>query len=133
LSLRKAKISPAKLIELRQFLVKKSTDNDVMITSLNLDSIKLSGTNALQSMLGLSDDFTPMTPCALTLLSLSGCSLNDKDIEPLLVGVAKGLGLAHVNLSGNRLTDTSVDWLVDSLEEPCSLCHLDLSNNKVSL
>lgn len=131
LNLRKAKISPGKVMELRQHLVKKPQENDVTITSLNLDSIKLSGTNTLQSMLGLSENFVPTMPCALTSLSLSGCSLNDKDIKPLFVGIAKGLGLAHVNLSSNRLTDTSVDWLVDSMGEPCAICHLDLSNNKV--
>ena len=131
LSLRKSKISPSQVGQLCDFVLENTEVSSQSSKSLNLDGVKLSGSDALQSMLDLTELFIPTKHCYLSSLSLSGCGLNDKDVRPLLVAVGNGLGLVELKLSVNRLTDSSVISLVDSISGQCSLQILHLANNKV--
>ena len=72
--------------------------------------------------------------CSLAALSLSGCSLGDNDILPLVAAIEQSIPLSMLKLSGNRLTDEAVKHLVDALlsHTQHSLQLLDLMNNKVN-
>lgn len=135
LLLKKCRITPPSLVDLSKFIALGSPDS-LQISALTLDGIKLSGTDSLRSILGLSaDTFLPTIPCgSLELLSLNGCGLNDRDVKPLMCAIAAGNGvlIKEVRLSANRLTDTAVDYLIDqSPGTILSLQTLDLSLNKV--
>ena len=132
LLLKKCRITPANVVDLSK-LITLTTPDFLKISSLTLDGIKLSGTEALKGMLGLSDMFIPTNPCSLELLSLIGSGLNDRDVKPLMSGIGKGLVIKELRLSANRLTDTTVNYLVDSSGTSLSLQALDLSINKVGL
>ena len=71
--------------------------------------------------------------CSLAALSLSGCSLSDNDILPLVAAIEQSIPLSMLKLSGNRLTDEAVKHLVDALLSHTQhyLQLLDLMNNKV--
>ena len=58
LLLKKCKITPASVVDLSK-LITLTTPDFLRISSLTLDGIKLSGTEALQGMLGLSEMFIP--------------------------------------------------------------------------
>ena len=130
LLLKKCRITLPSLVDLSKFIAEGKPDS-LRISSLTLDGIKLSGTDILKSMLGLSDIFVPTNPCTLELLSLTGCGLNDRDVKPLLSAIGNGLDIKELRLSANRLTDTALNFLVDSSETSLSLEALDLSINKV--
>ena len=72
--------------------------------------------------------------CCLAALSLSGCSLVDNDIQPLVAAIERSIPLSMLKLSANRLTDEAVKHLVDALlsHTQHSLQLLDLMNNKVN-
>ena len=133
LILKKCRITPASVVDLSKLITMTTADQFLRISSLTLDGIKLSGTEALKGMLGLSDMFIPTNPCSLELLSLIGCGLNDRDVKPLMNGIGNGLVIKELRLSANRLTDTTVNYLVDSSGTLLSLQALDLSINKVGL
>ena len=130
LLLKKCRIAPPSLVDLSKF-VAIATPNYLLISSLTLDGIKLSGTDALKGMLGLSDMFIPTNPCSLELLSLTGCGLNDRDVKPLMSAIGNGLIIKELKLSANRLTDTALNYLVESTGPSLSIEVLDLSINKV--
>ena len=130
LLLKKCRITSPRVADLSSFIA-VGTPDSLHISSLTLDGIKFSGTDALKGMLGLSDIFIPTNPCGLELLSLTGCGLNDKDVKPLLSAMGNGLVIKELRLSANRLTDTAVNYLVDSTNPLLSLQVLDLSINKV--
>lgn len=132
LLLKKCRITPASVVDLSK-LITLTTPDFLRISSVTLDGIKLSGTDALKGMLGLSDMFIPTNPCSLELLSLIGCGLNDRDVKPLMNGIGNGLVIKELRLSANRLTDTTVNYLVDSSGTALSLQALDLSINKVGV
>ena len=132
LLLKKCRITSAGVVELSK-LVTLATPDFLRISSVTLDGIKLSGTDALKGMLGLSDMFIPTNPCSLELLSLIGCGLNDRDVKPLMNGIGNGLVIKELRLSANRLTDTAVNYLVDSSGTALSLQTLDLSINQVGI
>ena len=132
LLLKKCRISPTNIADLSK-LVTVTTPDSLQISSLALDGIKLSGTDALKSMLGLSDMFIPTKPCSFELLSLTGCGLNDRDVKALMNAMANGLVVKELRLSANRLTDTAVNYLLDSTGTSLSLEALDLSINKVCI
>lgn len=131
LLLKKCRITPASVADLSK-LITMTTPDFLTISSLTLDGVKLSGTDALRGMLGLSDMLIPTNPCSLELLSLVGCGLNDRDVKPLMSAIRNGLAIKELRLSANRLTDTAVNYLLDSSETLLSLQALDLSINKVS-
>ena len=133
LLLKKCRITPASVVDLSKLITLTTPDQFLRISSLTLDGIKLSGTEALKGMLGLSVMFIPTNPCSLELLSLIGCGLNDRDVKPLMNGIGNGLDIKELRLSANRLTDTTVNYLVDSSGTSLSLQALDLSINKVGL
>lgn len=132
LLLKKCRISPNSIADLSK-LVAVTTPEVPLISSLTLDGIKLSGTDALKRMLGLSDMFIPITPCSFELLSLIGCGLNDRDVKPLMTAIGNGLIIKELRLAANRLTDTSVNNLLESTGNSLSLETLDLSINKVCM
>lgn len=132
LLLKKCRITSPSVADLSSFIA-VGTPDSLHISSLTLDDIKLSGTDALKGMLGLSDLFIPTNPCCLELLSLTGCGLNDRDVKPLLSAMGNGLVIKELRLSANRLTDTAVNYLVDSTNPLLSLQLLDLSINKVCM
>ena len=132
LLLKKCRIAPVSVVDLSK-LITLTTPDFLRISSLTLDGIKLSGTEALKGMLGLSDLFIPTNPCSLELLSLIGCGLNDRDVKPLMNAIGNGLIIKELRLSANRLTDTAVNHLVDSSGTALSLQALDLSINKVGI
>ena len=70
----------------------------------------------------------------LSCFNLSGCSLGDNDILPLVAAIEQSIPLSMLKLYGNRLTDEVVKHLVDALlsHTPRSLQLLDLMNNKVN-
>ncbi|XP_078360294.1 uncharacterized protein LOC144644637 isoform X1 [Oculina patagonica] len=130
LLLKKCRITPTSVADLSK-LITTTTPDFLPLSSLTLDGIKLSGTDALKGMLGLSDMFIPTSPCSLELLSLVGCGLNDRDVKPLMSAIRNGLIIKELRLSANRLTDTAVSYLVDASETLLSLQVLDLSINKI--
>ena len=130
LILKKCRITPPSVVDLSKFIT-MATPDSLKITSLTLDGVKLSGTDAVKGMLGLSDMFIPTNLCSLELLSLTGCGLNDRDVKPLMTAIGNGLVIKELKLSANRLTDTVVNHLVDSPGSSLSLQSLDLSINKV--
>ena len=132
LVLKKCRITPESVADLSK-LITLTTLDFWRISSVTLDGIKLSGTDALKGMLGLSDMFIPTNPCNLELLSLVGCGLNDRDVKPLMNGIGNGLVINELRLSANRLTDTAVNYLVDSSGTLLPLQVLDLSINKVGI
>lgn len=132
LLLKKCRIVPTSVADLSKFIT-LTTPDCLQISSLTLDGIKLSGTDALKGMLGLSDMFIPTNPCSLEFLSLTGCGLNDRDVKPLMSAIRNGLGIKELRLSANRLTDTVVNYLVDTSGPSLSLQSLDLSINKVCI
>lgn len=71
--------------------------------------------------------------CGLSALSLSGCSVQDTDLKPLVDALRAGLPLHMLKLSANRITDIGVTSLVESLTSSKTqpLAVLDLSNNQV--
>ena len=127
MNLKRCKISATSVSQLHGLLC-NTNPNDRGLTSLILDGVKFSGTDALQSMLG---DDVPMMHFTLSSLSLCGCSLTDKDVKPLMVALGKNLELTELNLSSNRLTDSTVNHLLESLTDKCSLITLNFSINKV--
>ena len=127
MNLKRCKISATSVSQLHG-LICNTDPNDRGLTSLILDGVKFSGTNALQSMLG---DDVPMMHFTLSSLSLCGCSLTDKDVKPLMVALGKNLELTELHLSSNRLTDSTVNHLLESLTDKCSLITLNFSINKV--
>ena len=127
MNLKRCKISATSVSHLHG-LICNTNPNDRGLTSLILDGVKFSGTNALQSMLG---DDVPMMHFTLSSLSLCGCSLTDKDVKPLMVALGKNLELTELHLSSNRLTDNTVNNLLESLTDKCSLITLNFSINKV--
>lgn len=80
LLLKKCRITPTSVVDLSK-LITLPTPDFSRIFSVTLDGIKLSGTDALKGMLGLSDMFIPTNPYSLELLSLIGCGLNDRDVK----------------------------------------------------
>lgn len=132
LLLKKCRITPTSVVDLSK-LITLPTPDFSRISSVTLDGIKLSGTDALKGMLGLSDMFIPTNPYSLELLSLIGCGLNDRDVKPLMNAIGNGLVIKELRLSANRLTDTAVYYLVDSSGTSLSLQSLDLSINKVGI
>ena len=132
LVLKKCRITPESVADLSK-LITLTTSDFWRISSVTLDGIKLSGTDALKGMLGLPDMFIPTNPCNLELLSLIGCGLNDRDVKPLMNGIGNGLVINELRLSANRLTDTAVNYLVDSSGTLLPLQVLDLSINKVGI
>lgn len=128
--LKKCRISPNSVADLSK-LIAMTTPGVPQISSLTLDGIKLSGTDTLKSMLGLSDMFIPITPCSFELLSLTGCGLNDRDVKPLMTAIGNGLIVKELRLSANRLTDTAVNHLLELTGTSLSLEALDLSINKI--
>ena len=71
--------------------------------------------------------------CSLVALSLSGCSLADKDVQPLVAAIERNFNLFMLKLSANRLTDNAVHSIVEALltKDQHSLQLVDLMNNKV--
>ena len=132
LLLKKCRITPASVVGLSK-LITLTTPDFLTISSVTLDGIKLSGTDALKGMLELSDMFIPTNPCSLELLSLIGCGLNDRDVKPLMNGIGNELIIKELRLSANRLTDTAVSYLLDSPGTSLPLQELDLSINKVGI
>ena len=130
LLLKKCRITSPSVVDLSK-LITTATSDSLQITSLMLDGVKLSGTDALKGMLGLSDMSIPTNLCCLELLSLTGCGLNDRDVKPVMTAIGIGLVIKQLRLSANRLTDTVVNYLVDSPASSLSLQSLDLSINKV--
>ena len=69
----------------------------------------------------------------LKALSLSGCSLADRDLQVVFAAIRQGLPLHMVKLSSNRITSAGVRDLVDALlsftSHPLKL--IDLHNNRV--
>jgi len=130
LLLKKCRITSPSVVDLSK-LITTATSDSLQITSLTLDGVKLSGTDALKGMLGLSDMSIPTNLCCLELLSLTGCGLNDRDVKPVMTAIGIGLVIKQLRLSANRLTDTVVNYLVDSPASSLSLQSLDLSINKI--
>ena len=127
LNLKKCKIPAVSVGQLRG-LVCPLGPGDGGLSSLILDGVKVSGTGALQTMLGNDSGTGQFT---LSSLSLSGCSLNDRDVACVMVALGRGLELTKFNLSSNRLTDVTVGFMVENLAAGCALASLDFSMNKV--
>ncbi|XP_018668977.2 uncharacterized protein LOC108949782 [Ciona intestinalis] len=100
------------------------------LTELTLDGIKLSGSDLLVTLL------QPSSKHKIITLSMSGCSLTDKDIKPLSTAMARPAPplnfLSNLDLSVNRLTDSTLSLISESLlaVTDYTLKNLDLSNNK---
>nr|XP_018668977.1 uncharacterized protein LOC108949782 [Ciona intestinalis]XP_018668978.1 uncharacterized protein LOC108949782 [Ciona intestinalis] len=100
------------------------------LTELALDGIKLSGSDVLETLL------QPSSKHKIITLSMSGCSLTDKDIKPLATAMARPAPplnfLSNLDLSVNRLTDSTLSLISESLlaVTDYTLKNLDLTNNK---
>ena len=70
---------------------------------------------------------------SLSVLSLGGCSLDDKDLQAVSQALKQGLPLHMLKLSANRITGKAVDEFVQGLLAHAShpLALIDLSNNRV--
>lgn len=75
------------------------------------------------------------TESSVKALSISSCSLADRDLSGVCSAIAAGLSLHMLKLSANRLTDKGVNDLVTSLlsNQSHQLKLIDMSNNRVSI
>ncbi|CAH1788691.1 unnamed protein product [Owenia fusiformis] len=119
LNIRKCKMSPLDVSTLTPIV------RGEKIQMLNLDGIKLSGSDALSALLGKG--------CNLHSLSLAGCALNDNDLAPVSHALKSGVPLFTIKMSANRISDVGVILLVEGLKTSQSqtLELLDLANNKI--
>ncbi|KAK7476888.1 hypothetical protein BaRGS_00031891, partial [Batillaria attramentaria] len=124
LNVRKARFSPKGLTALAGVL----SPSGLPLSTLVMDGMKLSGKEGLKKL------FASCAASKMTALSLSGCSLNDGDLMPLMDALKSGFKLHMLKLSSNRLTDATPKSLSESLvsfpTHPLSV--LDLSSNQIS-
>ncbi|XP_046575861.1 uncharacterized protein LOC124283880 [Haliotis rubra] len=123
LNLRKAKISPAKIVE----ICAGCLSGESLLSAMVLDGLKLAGTDAVPQLCG------HLKQSKVTTLSFGGCSLADSDLSPLCDLIGQGHPIHMLKLSANRITDTGVGCLVECLLKQPShpLGVLDLSNNTI--
>ncbi|XP_050399775.2 uncharacterized protein LOC126817009 isoform X1 [Patella vulgata] len=123
LNLRKARMSVEKLEGLSIIVKNKG----LQISTLVLDGLKLSGTEAMKSL------NAALSSSNITALSFDGCSLADKDMLQLFDAMNAQLKLHMLKLSANRFTDELITQLVMVLLKKTDypLAVLDVSNNEL--
>ncbi|XP_070178677.1 uncharacterized protein [Littorina saxatilis] len=124
LSVRKARFSPDEFSALCALL----SPSGLPLTTLVLDGMKLSGKKGLAVLFG------NCTASKLSALSMSGCSLNDGDLSPLMTALGSGFKLHMLKLSDNRLMDATLKSLAENLQKAAShpLSVVDIAGNQIT-
>ncbi|KAL4228631.1 hypothetical protein ACF0H5_011679 [Mactra antiquata] len=123
LNLRLCHLSQDTILELGKYISGETSN----ISTLILDGLKLSGTEAIKNIV-----VNPKVS-KLGTLSLGSCSLDDNDLTPLCDAIKDNLSLTMLKLSANRITDVGVAKLVVAFMKAKNppLAVLDLSNNRL--